>query len=139
MPATIPDAKLIQLVDDLRQDNTQLMGVLRLYQNDPTISNTSIAGDFTEANFSGYTAWNFNQTGSTWPAASSPGSGQAHSVHADVDFTHDGGATANDIYGAYITDSAGALIAAKRYSLAPFNIATVGQKFTISPSALLSD
>ena len=133
MAATIANQALLDILDDASADVDELNGTLHLYKNNYTPLTTSVAGDFTECDFSGYAAYDFAAGGQNWPAAGLDGANNAQSVHADVVFEHSGGATANDIYGYYMLDGGGAFICAERYAGAPFTIAGVGQKFTVSP------
>ena len=137
MAATIANQALLDILDDASADADELNGTLHLYQNDYTPLTSSVAGDFTECTFSGYAAYDFAAGGQNWPSAGLDGSNNAQSVHTDVEFEHNGGATANDVYGYYMLDGGGDFICGERYAGAPFNINAVGQKFTVSPTVKL--
>lgn len=74
-----------------------------LFQNDVDLDDPLILSDLVEANFSGYA-----RVHPTWPAASDPGNGDAASLSPACVWTHDGGGTANTIYGiAVVNDDGG--------------------------------
>lgn len=133
MAVVITNATLTRYLDDMLTDAQELLATLHLYKNDYTPLVTSVAGDFVEADFSGYAAWNFASPGNEWPVATLDGSNNAQSIMTPINFEHNGGATNNDIYGAYMLDGAGNLICAERYAGAPFTMDTAGAKFTVTP------
>lgn len=137
MPVVIADQFLLDALDDATADGDELGGVLRLYKNNYTPLVGSVAGDFTPANFSGYGHYDLLAGGQEFPAATPDGSNDAESVHADINFVHNGGGTANDIYGWYLLDQSGNLIAAERYASAPFTMAVNGATFTVTPTVKL--
>lgn len=100
---------------------------LRLYRNNYTPLETSVAGDFTEANFSGYVA----QALPNFPAANYVGP-QAETVLPAQNFIHSGGGVDNDIYGYYVTDAGGDLLFAERNPLGPFSIVP-GTSYVVVP------
>src|SRR4051794_24675060 len=75
---------------------------VRLFKNNYTPIATTVVGDLTEANFSGY-------------AAVTPSFGSSATVTSkgtitdgsSRDFTHNGGATSNTVYGYYVTYESG--------------------------------
>lgn len=137
MATVIATQALLNILNDARLDADELNGVLHLYKNNFTPAITSVAGDFTEADFSGYAPYDFSAGGQNWPAAAADGSNNAESAHAIIDFIHNGGGTPNDIYGWYIVDGAGNLIAAERLPGAPFTCAVLGAKVSVTPTAKL--
>ncbi len=137
MAVVIQTQALIDILDDMRVDADEINGILRLYQNDYTPVIGSVAGDFLNATFSGYTPYDFSAGGQNFPAAAADGSNNAQSVHGDIDFVHDGGGTDNDIYGWYMIDQAGAIICAERYAGAPFAMDAIGKTFTVTPTVKL--
>ena len=86
---------------------------LKLYKNDVTPSAASVAGDFTEADFGGYTAKTL--AANSWNAAT-VSSGVATATYAQQTFTAN--ATGAAVYGWFVVNSAGALIAAGRFGSA---------------------
>lgn len=133
MAVVIANAALTRFLDDMLLDAQELQGKLHLYQNNYTPVVGSVAGDFDVATFSGYPAGGHDFGVNPWPAATLDGSNNAQSVQAAIEFEHNGGATDNDIYGAYILDGNGLLVCAERYAGAPFVMDTLGAKFTVTP------
>lgn len=85
---------------------------LRLFVGSTTPSDASVYGDFTEATFSGYSS------GGTTLSYGTPStvSGTGTMTATQIDFVHNGGATANTITGYYIVDSTTSkLIKAERF------------------------
>jgi hypothetical protein len=84
---------------------------LRLFKNDhvPAVGDTN--ANYTEANYSGYAS----QALSTWNAAFLNADNKGEIDAAEKTFTHNGGGTANTIYGAYVTNNAGDVIYAERF------------------------
>ena len=102
-----------------------------LFKNNFTPGNTSVIGDVTPADFSGYSTVGLH-TFSSW-ASATWNSPRAEATHADVTWTHNGGGTSNDIYGYYVVDGSGNLAWAERYASAPVTLSGSGQSFTVSP------
>lgn len=76
---------------------------VRLFKNNHVVGNTSVFADMTQADFSGYA----DQLPS-WSAAADNGSGDAERHTGTLTFTHNGGGTANTIYGLLVApDNAG--------------------------------
>lgn len=100
-----------------------------LFKNNWTPSENDTISAVTPADFSGYSGL---QTFSSWNAATwnSP---RAEATAADVVWTHNGGATANDIYGYYVVNGSGALAWAERNAAAPVTISGSGQTYTVKP------
>lgn len=102
--------------------------VLKLFQNNVTPSEPSVAASFTEATFSGYAP--IPLTGASWGAASA---GTIANIQRT--FTHDGGATANSIYGYYIVQAtSGTLLFAERDASAPFLLQNSGDNIKVTPA-----
>lgn len=102
-----------------------------LFKNNFTPTDTSVIGDITPADFSGYSAVGLaNLTAWTSASWSSP---RAITQNADVVWTHNGGGTPNDIYGYYVVDSLGALAWAERNASAPVTMSAAGQTYTVTP------
>lgn len=103
---------------------------LRLYKNNYTPLGTSVAADFTEANFDGYAAIRINDFG----AAALDGSNQAHIDAPIKTFTCTGATTSNDIYGYYYTRADdGTLVSAERNAAGPFTINAAGLTYSVVP------
>lgn len=100
---------------------------LHLFKNNITPGKAHVLADFTEADFDGYAP----QTISNWVATVVSG----HIAITTPDpntFTSTGGATPNDVYGYYVTDSFNAVLWwAERDPAAPFVIAAAGRKYVV--------
>jgi len=75
--------------------------ILRLGRTSVTISDATVLADFTEANFTGYTAVSLSP--SNWQTATVT-SNQANSTYGTVPVEWTCGATGNTIYNAYVED-----------------------------------
>lgn len=98
---------------------------LHLFKNDYVPLVSSVNGNFTEANFSGYASVALND----WNAAflNDDDKGQ---IDADAaSFTHNGGGTANTVYGAYVKNDAGDVVYAERFD-APRVLSANGDSIT---------
>lgn len=86
---------------------------LKLFQNNATISASTVLADLTEADYSGYVA----QGIATWTTPQADGSNRKYTESTTVKtFAHDGGGTANTIYGWYLIDSnSGDLLAVHKF------------------------
>lgn len=67
-----------------------------LFKNNATVNDATVLGDLTPADFSGYSVW----TPSYGAAATVSNQGKASA--GSHNFDHNGGGTANTIYGAYL-------------------------------------
>lgn len=106
---------------------------LRLYQNNYTPTDSSQVSNFTECDFSGYVS----QTITAWTAAQII-AGHASSDAAQLTFTRSGGPTSNNVYGYFVTDSAGTKIYwAERDPYAPTSMSVSGDLFRVIPNFTL--
>lgn len=115
---------------------------LRLYQNNYTPLHTSVAGDFTNATFTGYTeatlataSWNAGVAGT--------GTGTALANKASIDyaqqtFTMGTPGTTNTIYGYYIVDNAGTTLLGAELFSTPKSMSVNGDAIKITPKLTLS-
>jgi hypothetical protein len=85
---------------------------LKLFQNNVTLSPTTVAADLTEATFSGYTARTLARA--SWNAPSTNGDGKAE-IRYSADQTYDF-ASNQSIWGYYLTDSSDVLLAAEKFA-----------------------
>lgn len=105
---------------------------LRLYSNNVTISDTTVAGSFTEVTGSGYAAQAL--TAANWTVTEgTPTSAQ----YPQATFTFTG--AAGNVYGYYITNAAGTLLLAEAFTAGPFNIAATGDNIKITLNVTLQD
>lgn len=88
---------------------------LKLYKSNTTPDQSSVAGDFTEADFTDYTAKTLTRTG--WGAASTV-SNKASATYGSAQ-TWTCGATGNTIYGYFVVGAtSGTLLWAERFGTA---------------------
>jgi len=115
------------VLDMLVSGDSFALVVLRLYKNNVTPDEDSVFADFDEANFSGYA-----EEVPAFGAASIVGHKGKIVDGAAREFIHNGGATANTIYGYYVVDDATSKVLwAERFS-APQAVANNGDKITIT-------
>lgn len=128
MTLKVPDVTLIASLDDL-MEGRYLNAKIKLYKNDITPDETSELADFTEANFSGYAEQTLVPDGTAAIV-----DGKAQQSFDDAVFSHDGGATPNDIFGYFVVDSTETdLLWAERYASAPATLNGSGQTYTVEP------
>ena len=92
---------------------TQISGAtLRLFQNDftPTVSNAHTASNYTESNFTGYSAIALDQG---WGSVTTDGDGKASvSYSQEVEYAIGSSQTC---YGYYVTDTSGDVLFSERF------------------------
>lgn len=101
-----------------------------LFKNDYTPVDGTTFANLTEADFS-----NYSRQTPTWGAISTNGSGEAEMAASAVVFSHDGGATGNNVYGWALIDAAvGAekVLAAARLSSPPKSMTLSGDSITVT-------
>lgn len=101
-----------------------------LFTNDLTPSAATVFADLDEADFSGY-----SRVEPSWGSVSTGGDGRAVMTAAPAVFTHDGGGTANDIYGyAHIDAAPGneSIIAIERLPSPPEVMEDLGDTITVT-------
>lgn len=104
--------------------------ILRLFKSNTTPGESSVVGDLTEADFTGYSA--ITLTGASWStSAGDPATGS----YAEQTFTSSADQSAQSIYGYYLTRATdGDLIAAERFSNGPYVIANNGDTIKLTPT-----
>jgi len=102
---------------------------LCLFQNNYTPINTSVLGDFVEADFDGYAR--ITLTG--WSAPALNVDNKAETSLAAQIFTMTGSTTPNDIYGVFVVSSTGALLYAEVDPSGPVTMDTDGQFYGYVP------
>jgi hypothetical protein len=107
---------------------------LHLYQNDyfPDVADT--IANYTEATFSGYTGSQLL----AWSPAFINGVNAGEIDAAVLSWSHNGGSTANTVYGIYVTDSAGNLTYAERFP-APLLVSSIGDTIAYSARTTVID
>jgi len=128
MPLTYVSTGLDKLVRSLR---THFLPTLRLglFQNDLTPDFGTVIGDVTPATFSGYAGLTVC---TNWTLPSAIGL-RLVSTADQIAFVHSGGAVGNWIYGYYLDDGAGVLIAAERFDPAPQLVENAGVAVLVTP------
>jgi len=109
------------------------VGVLTLFQNDIDPDNDSVYADFEFADFSGFAPVQPPTWGVTVPNVD----GNAQQTALVCSFAHNGGGTANDIYGwAYLYYNGGTpyLAFAERFDDAPRVMSGIGDVINITPA-----
>lgn len=105
MTLVLQDGGLTRKLEDLRAAWNITALKMKLYSNNFTPTNASVLGNFTECNFAGYAAQNIV----TWGAASIT----AHVgkiTAAPNTFTRSTTGAAQNVYGYFVTDAAGAVL-----------------------------
>lgn len=128
MALIVPNVGEVKLLKYMLNNEAALDEVLHLYSNDPTLSQTSVVGDFTEVSSVGYSP--ITLTGGTWSFTTTTAS------YPEQTFTFTTSATA---YGYYVTTTANDLLWAERFTSAPFNLPGSGGQIQISLNITLSD
>lgn len=117
------DVSVLQaMVDSAVLDN------LRLFKNNHVPTEADVVGDYTEANFSGYPG----AVSPTWGTPFVNGSNKGEVDATLITYTHNGGGTANTVYGVYVVDGAGVLVYAERFP-APYTMGSNGDTFPYTP------
>jgi hypothetical protein len=107
--------------------------VLRLFQNNHTPAETDVAADYTEANFTGYSAATL--TGASWTVT--PGA-PSEASFAQQTFTSSAAQAAQSIYGYFLTQAtSGRLQWAERFPSGPYPIANDGDSIGVTPKITL--
>lgn len=135
LKTTVPSAaelELLQyLVTTINSDGLKV----RLFKNDVTPDDNTVIGDLTEADFEGYAAGDLANLTTPGVVAA-----QAQTQGDSVTFTMGTPGTTNNIYGHYITDSAGTVLyGVVRDPSAPIAMDTAGKEYTVFPVLTLRD
>jgi hypothetical protein len=131
MALLVPDVGEVKLLDRAMKDSGGENLTLKLFANDYTPVEGSVAGDFTVAVGGGYA--DKTLTTASWGAAATVG-GTTSTVYAEQTFTFTGVLTTNPtIYGYYLVGaSSGVLYWAERAS-ATFTPANNGDTYKVTP------
>ncbi len=109
---------------------------IKLYKNNYDPSGNFLAAAFTEADFSGYLA----VTKDTWGLPVIQGARVVLPLLTAATFTHNGGGTANSIYGWYMTQtSSGLVVAAHKYAVPRTMASALSTPILVLPSLTLRD
>lgn len=105
--------------------------VLKLFTNNYTPIETSVAGDFTEASGNGYAAKTL--TGGSWSVTNADPSAASYAAQT---FTFTG--NLGNVYGYFLVQAtSGILVAAERFDTAPVNVQNNGDAIVITPNITL--
>lgn len=115
----------------LKETSVSTNLLLKLYKNDVTPSASSVAGDFTEADFTGYAVKTLGRAG--WSAASTV-SGKAETSRSAESYT---AGSSQTIYGYYVVSGAdGSLLWAEKFNsarqLSSSDVLSVTPRFTLN-------
>ena len=102
---------------------------LRLFKSNTTPAEADVAGTYTEATFTGYSA--VTLVSADWTLT--PG-GPSSAACSQKTFTSSADQSAQDIYGYYITNAGGTLVAAERFTNGPYTIANNGDNIKVTPT-----
>lgn len=127
MPQVVQNSSQILLLENVRaaplSNGLWNDVVIKLFQNDFTPNVNTVLADFTEADFSGYAS--VNQV-ATWLTPFVDANGIPRMMNAQMQFDHDGGVTANAIFGYWVEKAiTGELLWAERFVDGPFNLALI--------------
>jgi hypothetical protein len=130
MALVVPNVGEVRLMKYALKQTTAEDQVMKLYKNNLTPGETDVAGDYTEADFTGYT--DVTLTGTDWSIATA--SGITTAVQSAVAFISSVDQTAQDIYGYYVVGaSSGILLWSERFTDGPYTIALEDDTITITP------
>lgn len=111
-----------------------------LFKSNTTPSATTVVGDLTVCNFSGYSSQNI-----VWGTVTTDVGGKASVSGSIMTFSHNGGSSpeaSNDVYGwAILHDNAGydAIIAIERFASAPVVMDDITDSISVTPTIKLFD
>jgi hypothetical protein len=139
MALVVPNAsEVILLARMLNVSNTNTM-VLKLFSSNTVPVPGTLISNLTECSQTGYTPVTLTNT--SWAVAASPLTGAAVATYAEQTFTFSSAAGGVDIYGYYVTDTAGTpnLLWVERFSSAPFSVPPAGGQIAITPTINLEN
>jgi hypothetical protein len=127
MTLLVPDAGEVAMAAAALGKTNMTALTLRLYSNNYTPTEASVAADFTEVAGGGYAA--IALVAANWTVATAAGVTTAVQPEQIFNFTGD----ATDPYGYYITRADGTVLWAERFSDGPYPITTAGDQVKITP------
>ncbi len=129
MSVIVPIVSEITVLDDfLHVADLQL----NLFKNNYTPISTTVLTDFVVANYVGYNPQTIVKT--NWSIPTNDGAGRAISNNLLFNFAATSGATPNDIYGYYVTNTGLTIVYwAERFTGAPIAMSTTGATLSIVP------
>lgn len=102
---------------------------LKLFKNNYTPVEASVAGDFTEADFTGYAEKSL--TGASWTVT--PGA-PSNAAYAAQTFTSSANQTAQLVYGYYLVQgTSGTIVWAEKFTDGPYSISNLNDAISVTP------
>jgi hypothetical protein len=103
--------------------------ILKLFKSNTTPSETTVVGDLTEADFTGYSA--ITLTGASWSIS---GTTPTQAAYAEQTFTSSADQSVQNVYGYYLVRATdGDLVAAERFTSGPYAISNLGDNIKVTP------
>ena len=133
MAFIMPDEGELWLLEEIQTAAILNGQNLRLFKNNITPSSISVIGDFTEADYSGYAG----VTTVSFASATEVSNKAQITDAAARGFTHNGGGTANTVYGYYYESGSGKLILAEAFS-SPVTMASFGDNVSVQLTVKLN-
>lgn len=133
MSMVLPDIGKVNFAKYATRQTASANLYCNLFQNNATITHSTVIGDLTPATFSGYA-----QVLMSGPVTSGTLDGSGRSVTQwDLITWTKSGVTGNTIYGYYVTDNAGALLWVEKFATGTWDMNTDGNVLQMYP--LLTD
>lgn len=133
MPLVVPDAGERKMLEYIVNKSAPSDLTLRLYVNSVDLTSEGFASSsFTEASATGYVAATL--PGSNWLVATTSGISTA-TYATGVAFNFSVG---EDLYGYYVTNSAGVVMWAEQFPSAPFRLPAGGGQVLVQPQVQLN-
>lgn len=129
MALLVPDVGEAKLLAYALNKSTPEDMTLKLFKNNYTPVEGSVAGDFTVADFTGYA--NVSVLGSSWTITTTAGVTEA--ARAAAAFTSSADQTAQNVYGYYVIGaSTGVVLWAERFTDGPYSISINGDQINVT-------
>jgi len=125
MTLIVPLSGEEKILKYMLNNESSLDQVIHLYQNDISLSQTTVVGNFVELTASGYLP--VTLSGGSW--SFSPGAQASTASYTEQTFTFTTSATA---YGYYVTTTSNDLLWAERFTNAPFVLPGSGGQVAIA-------
>lgn len=127
MPQKIPTASARRIQDAMVAATPWPTAKMHLFQNNHVPSNGDTVADYTEANYDGYASQTLGA-----PGAAATVGGRSTITWPALTFTKAAGVATNLIYGYYITNAAGDLLAAELDPNGPVPFLVAGATYVIT-------
>lgn len=134
MSLVVPDAAEVVWLKNVLNHTAPQNLVLKLYKNNHNPAEGDTESDYTEADFTGYSA--LTLTGSSWSVSSSGGVTTAS--YAQQTFTSSADQSTQSVYGYYLVQaSSGKIMWAEKFSDGPYPISFNGDDIKVTPKVTL--